>query len=99
MRLYILIRDDLKPGQQAVQAGHALASFMLRHPKNEWKNKTLIYLTVDYWQLDVWKNIAEIKNLQYAIFREPDYNNEQTAIAILANDETKKMFSNLPLLK
>lgn len=31
-KLYILIRGDLPKAYQAVQAGHAVAEFMLRNP-------------------------------------------------------------------
>lgn len=31
-KMYVLIRKDLDPAYQAVQAGHALAQYMLDHP-------------------------------------------------------------------
>lgn len=31
-KMYVLIRKDLDVNYQAVQAGHALAQFMLEHP-------------------------------------------------------------------
>lgn len=34
MRLYVLVRKDIPKGYQAVQAGHAVAEYMLRH--NNW---------------------------------------------------------------
>jgi len=32
MKMYILIRKDLTPTYRAVQGGHALAAFLLKHP-------------------------------------------------------------------
>ena len=43
MKLYVLIDSGLGPAQKAVQAGHAVAEYLLNNP-NQWKNETLVYL-------------------------------------------------------
>lgn len=44
-KLYVVTRSDLTKSQQAVQAGHALAEFLLTQ-KTTWDNGTLVYLKV-----------------------------------------------------
>lgn len=46
MKLYVLIRKDMPKSYQAVQAGHAVAEWLIETPKNKWNNHTLIYLNV-----------------------------------------------------
>jgi len=49
-RLYILIREELSNAQRAVQAGHALAQWLIEHGiehrHRDWCNQTLIYLII-----------------------------------------------------
>ena len=43
-RLYILTRQDLSLAYSAVQAGHAVAAWLLNNPTQTWNNQTLVYL-------------------------------------------------------
>jgi hypothetical protein len=96
MKLYVIVRKDLSPSQRAVQAGHAVAEFLLRGPFSRWSNGTLVYLGV--------KGLNQLENLKYKLkqldikfaeFREPDIGNETTAIATDINCE---LFERLRLL-
>jgi len=93
-RLYVLVRNDLPQSYKAVQAGHAVAEWLLRD--QTWRNETLVYLGVnDENELLDWKERLDFKNKKYTEFREPDIGNQLTAIATLTEG---KIFKNLKLL-
>ena len=93
-RLYVLVRKDLPESYRSVQAGHAVAEWLLCD--QTWKNETLVYLGVkDENELMSWKERLDFKNKKYAAFREPDIGNQLTAIASV-NDG--RIFKNLDLL-
>jgi hypothetical protein len=95
MILYVIVRKDLTSSQQAVQAGHAVAEYLLENPVN-WKNETLIYLGVKgLAQLENIKRKLKFQNINYIEWKEPDLNNETTAIA---SDRSNKIFKKLNLL-
>lgn len=83
MKLYVIVRKDLTPSQRAVQAGHALAAYLLHGSfLRRWKNETLIYLGVKgLKQLENIKRKFEFEGIPFVEFREPDMDNEVTAIA------------------
>ena len=95
-KLYVLIRKDLGLSYGAVQAGHAVAEWMLQHGQGaEWQNGTLIYLSVaDEKELMYWTFKLDKRNMKWTGFREPDVNNQMTAIACLTDSN---MFSGLKL--
>lgn len=95
-KLYVLCSDKLDPVYACVQGGHAVAEYMIeynveiqdwisdRNLKNCWTNDTIVYVYCD---------IQELRNLLYTEcyipfteWREPDCNNEITAIAVWNQD-------------
>jgi peptidyl-tRNA hydrolase len=93
-------RADLSPGQQAVQAAHALRQFVAEHPEidQEWfrTSNTLALLSVRNEQaLGVLLGKAVDRGIPVAAFREPDRGDELTAIAL--GPEGKKLTKGLPL--
>jgi hypothetical protein len=93
-RLYVIVRKDLPKSYRAVQAGHAVAEWLLHD--QTWKNETLIYLGVqDEKELSSWVDKLDFKNIKWVGFKEPDINNELTAIATICNDG---VFNKLKLL-
>jgi hypothetical protein len=96
-RLYVLLRKDLKPDYASVQAGHAVAEFLLHASDYGWRNGTLLYLGIENEeQLSLWGEKLTDLGIEWKGFREPDIGDEMTAIACV-NDG--KVFSNLPLYR
>ena len=97
-RLYVLTRSDLGLPYQAVQGAHAVAQYMLDNPNSEWKNGYLIFLSVeDEAQLDHWdwKIQTKRRDTRVSRFREPDINDELTAIAVYVDG---RLFRKLPIM-
>lgn len=97
-KLYVIIRNDIPAPYQAVQGGHALAEFLLRHPTQgqEWDNHTLIYLQTDNEEtLNLWADKLGYRDIPFSIFREPDIGDEATALACYSDG---KIFQKLKLL-
>ena len=104
-KLFVLVRNDLSKSQQAVQAGHAVATFCaeefrrshwngrdFEHIPARWFNETLVYLKGgDLKELEGFR--AECKETW--AFYEPDIGNEMTAFAVL---DPPDWFDMLPLL-
>lgn len=88
-RLYVLIDQKL---DVVYGCGHAVAQWLLEHPNQNWNNNYLIYLYAD---LDKWRVRLDLTNKDYSIFREPDLNNQLTAIAL---QDDGRMFKKLKLV-
>ena len=93
----MITRSDISIAYAGVQAGHAVAQYIIDNGIEDWSNEYLIYLKV--------KDEPELRRLLTKLnfkidviteFREPDLENELTAIACIASN--KNMFSKLPLL-
>lgn len=95
-KLFVIVRKDLTPSQAAVQAGHAVASYLLHSRCLRWQNEILIYLGVkNLRKLEHLRFNFKKNNISYVEFREPDMNNEITAIV---TDEKNKFVERLNLL-
>ena len=92
-KLYVLISNKLDSIYGCVQGGHVVAQWLLNHPNQSWNNSYLIYVSAD---INKWKNRLDLLDIDYTEFKEPDLNNQVTALAVLNND---KMFKNLKLIK
>lgn len=112
-RLYVLTRSDLSPSQQAVQAGHAVASWCYRvlcqkdsYLNDEWDNGTLVYLSVpneealkEFMGNPLFRTYGNYITPELVEWREPDLGNSITSIAFCLDDKQKKIVAHLPLMK
>lgn len=108
-KLYVLVRGDLTKSQQAVQACHAVAEFMLYSNEvncwcgqcgsdQHWKNETIVLLKVkDLDHLNEWTAKVKEATKWYQEFSEPDIGNQMTAIAAYG-DSLEVLLRDLPLL-
>jgi hypothetical protein len=68
---------------------------MLDHMNDlRWKNETVVYLSCD-----VEKMLFFLEGEDFSAFREPDLDNQLTAIAVVANSKNKHLFKHLRLLQ
>lgn len=100
--MVLIVRSDLSPGYQAVQPAHALAEFAMTYPEifADWhkNHKNLVILSVpSEAALQELFTIAQERGIKGVDFREPDINDELTAIALEPSDETYKLVSSLSL--
>ena len=83
-KMYVLARLDLNEKYQIVQGSHAVCKYALEHYDlfKQWNNETIVYLGVrNLIALREWNvNLAK-KNKIYSVWREPDLDNQETAIA------------------
>lgn len=102
-KLRIVSRRDLPIGTQALQSGHAAIDFQYQHPveASEWQTKSnyLAFLTVaDEEQLIKLISKAILTGIKHTVFREPDIDNQITAVAFEPSEASRKLTSSCPLL-
>ena len=102
-KLRVVTRRDLSLPTQAVQSAHAAIDFQHAHPleASEWQTESnyLALLTVaNEEELYKLSEKAAMRGIKHTIFREPDINNEITAIAFEPSDASRRITSECPLL-
>lgn len=98
----VVVRRDLKPGQQMAQALHAAFSFSVQNPDltSDWHDISNYIVVLSVKDQDELKKLIQKcwdSKLIFTAFREPDLNNDFTAICIEPSDETARITSSLPL--
>lgn len=100
--LYVITRKDLSPGYQAVQSTHAALDFLMEHREAgaTWhaESNFLCLLSVpDEASLEQLAQEAQRKCIRFTIFREPDIDNQVTAIALEPGTNSAKLCRKLDL--
>lgn len=102
MKLYVVVREDLSPGAQMAQSLHAFREFVEHHQEveREWysTSNTIVILGVP-GEGDLYGLIhtASDLNVKYSSFREPDMEDELTALAFEPGEKTSEMLKYLKL--
>lgn len=98
----MITRKDISPGYQGVQGMHAAIQFGMEYPttNKEWfeKSNYLGFLSVPNEEELI--SLAEKANrlgIECSIFREPDIDNQATAIALAPGNKSKKLCSEFDL--
>jgi len=100
-KLYLIGRSDLPPGLRAAQVCHAMRLFADEHSEEEshWyetSNTIVLLETADENSLSSLASLATARRVPYSLFREPDRNDEATAIAL--GPKGHSLCRNLPLM-
>lgn len=83
-KMYVLVRLDLSETYRMVQGAHALAQFAIEYPEEfaNWSNRTIVFVGVYFLKgLRVSSFAIGKQNLKYAMYYEPDLDDQATAIA------------------
>ena len=95
-----MTRQDLSPGRQIAQSGHAISQFHLEHPEKSkrWNNSYLISLSIGT-EKKLQTLLTKLNDVGVSVsyFTEPDIGDELTSICFLENPETVRLTSHLPL--
>jgi peptidyl-tRNA hydrolase len=99
-KLFLVTRDDLPVPQQAVQSCHAMREFSEEHPEidRSWyreSNHLALLAVPDEAGLKQLADEAKLLGFKFSLFREPDRNDELTAVAL--EPRAKRLCRGLPL--
>lgn len=101
-KLYLVTRSDLRPGQQAVQAAHALRAFAAEHPELDelWyreSNYLGLLAVEDEPALRRLLDRAQDLGVRVSAFEEPDLGGAVTAVALEPGPGSRRLTRGLPL--
>lgn len=101
--MYIAVRGDLPAGLQAAQAVHAAIGHCLANPEatRKWHDESNYLVIVSARDEDHLVDLIDRGIRRYGlkptVFREPDLNNEITAVVFEPGPAASRLCSSLPL--
>jgi peptidyl-tRNA hydrolase len=101
-RVYIVTRADLSVGAQLAQTAHAATEFVATHPEEAatWRatsNSLVVVTAPDEVALVHLIDRAQVMGVRPTVFREADYDDEITAIALPVGRASRRLCGSLPL--
>lgn len=99
-KLFVIVRGDLAAGAQCAQSCHAICAFAVAYPEktHAWhtgSNNLVVLAAPSELALEDLIDRAELLRVPIAAFREPDFCDQLTAIAL--GDGAAPLVSSLPL--
>lgn len=99
--MYIVVRNDLSDGSKIAQSCHVAFSFSqdFGNITRSWMENSNYICILECPEDQLLKLIdkAKAKNINYSLFKEPDLNDQITAIALEPSLNSKKLCSNFKL--
>jgi hypothetical protein len=95
---YILVRKDLNPSVQTVQASHAAMEMGFRREPSEDPVHLVVLGVQDQVELQYYGGELSRNGIPFEMFNEPDYNTGDTALCTYPKRGKINMLSNLTLL-
>lgn len=101
-KLYVVVREDLPPGPQAVQAMHAFRQFAKEFPglEREWFDSSNHLALLSVRDEDALRGLvaeASVHRIRHAGFCEPDLGDALTAVAFEPGRVSRRLLRNLEL--
>lgn len=101
-KLYVVVRNDLPPGPQAVQSDHAVLQFAIEHPILTYlwfrRSNHLALLSVsDEFALKSLSAKAKGLGIRHSVFTEPDLEDSWTAVTFEPGEKSRLLCKNLSL--
>lgn len=101
-KIYLITRADLSTGAQLAQTAHVIADFTAQHPTeaDTWRTTSNSLIVVAAPTEQTLYNViskAHLRHVPTTIFREPDYGNEITAVALAPGKQSRRLCANFPL--